>query len=132
MWSRNLLPSVQHKGSLPYSYKPATAPSPKPVEFRSHPLPVRSILILFHCQEYLNINEWILQETAGNVLGIINYFIILTHSLTSIYIANTTFYFKMLFTIILQVHKDVIKITFSIYLLQHVLASQGHHQATIN
>jgi hypothetical protein len=67
MWSRNLLLSVQPKGSLPSSYDPAIAPSPKPVEFRAHPLPVRSIPILFPCQEYLNIKEWTLQETAGNV-----------------------------------------------------------------
>jgi hypothetical protein len=35
-------------------------------------------------------------------------------------------------TITFKIRKNVIKITFSVYLLQHVSASQGHHQATVN
>jgi hypothetical protein len=56
----------------------------------------------------------------------------LTHSLTSVYNANTAFSFKCHLQYHLKFVKKVIKITFSVYLLQNVSVSQGHRQATVN
>jgi uncharacterized protein (DUF486 family) len=55
-----------------------------------------------------------------------------THSLTSVYNANTTFYFKCHLQSHLKFIKNVIKITFYVYLLQHTSASRGYHQVTVN
>jgi hypothetical protein len=56
----------------------------------------------------------------------------LIHSLTSVYKVNTMFCFKCHLQSHFKFVEDVIKITFSVYLLQHVSASQGHHQATLS
>jgi hypothetical protein len=58
--------------------------------------------------------------------------VFLSHSLTSAYNANIGLYFKCHLQSHLKFVKKVIKITFSVYLSQHVSASQDHHHATVN
>jgi hypothetical protein len=55
-----------------------------------------------------------------------------THTFISVCSANTKFYFKISFIITYKIHKISFSVTFCVYLLQHVSASQGHHQATVN